>query len=127
MSNMLQDSADYAVADNLTRREHVELALKAANEADQTYSDLIVELYGPKATRWTISAKQAIHPRINVALKAKLDADAQFLIAIQVSRVQKHDWHLPIVRDVPGPGDGSGIPGVPAVAERRGLPGVRER
>ena len=88
MSNMLQDSADYAVADNLTRREQVRLALHAANDADQAYSDLIVELYGPKATRWTMSAKQAMHPRINEALKAKLDADARYLIAIQTARHQ---------------------------------------
>lgn len=92
MSNMLQDSADYAVADNLTRRERVELALKAANEADQAYSDLIVELYGPKATRWTMSAKQAMHPRLNEALKAKLDADARYLIAMQAGRHPRYPF-----------------------------------
>jgi hypothetical protein len=84
--NTLQDSADYAVPDNISRREWLALAFKAANDADQAYSDVIIELYGKKATRWTISAKQAIHPRINAALKAKLDADARCLIAMQTAR-----------------------------------------
>ena len=61
-------------------------AYDLAMQADQDYSDLITALYGPKATRWTITAAQHIDSRINAALCAKLDADEALLAVFAASR-----------------------------------------
>jgi hypothetical protein len=51
----------------------------AAIAADGAYSATIQALFGPKATRWTITGKQHSHPAVLRAYKAKVDADTAWL------------------------------------------------
>lgn len=54
------------------------VALRLANEADVAYANVIRRLYGPKATRWTITTAQSRHCDVLAALRAKMDADVRF-------------------------------------------------
>ena len=51
--------------------------------ADLVYSETVTALYGPKATRWTITDAQHSSPTVTAAYRAKLDADDVLLAVMR--------------------------------------------
>lgn len=59
--------------------------------ADNHYSAVIHALYGPKATRWTLSAVQSQHPEVVLAYQAMQVAMAAYSLACAELDNRRHE------------------------------------